>query len=78
MTKQCKRVLAHLQHYGSIQPLESWQQCGVYRLASRIHDLRKAGYPILDRWIKIQNQFGENVKFKQYYLDYSKKENSND
>jgi len=57
----------------TINPLESWKELGIYRLASRINDIRKGIGVIVYlevsmRWIKINNQFGEPVRFAEYYM----------
>lgn len=44
--KQEDMVLGHLMVYGSINPRESLDRLGVYRLSARISDLRQRGYKI--------------------------------
>jgi len=39
-------VLAHLNKFGSIDPMTALTKLGVYRLAARIFDLREAGIQI--------------------------------
>lgn len=46
MTQQ-EQVLTHLKTGQHITPLEAIGLYGVYRLAARIHDLRKAGHGIV-------------------------------
>lgn len=41
----------------------------IYRLASRINDLKKQGIPIRKRRGKSKNRYGENVTFAEYYLE---------
>ncbi len=43
---QKKLILAHMRNYGSIEPLTALREYGIYRLGSRICDLRKDGYDI--------------------------------
>lgn len=43
---QCEMVLEWLQKHGRITSLEAMVELGVGRLASRIWDLKKEGYPI--------------------------------
>ena len=66
-SSQTSRLLEHLQSGQSIDPLQSWTKLGIYRLSARIHDLRK-NYPIEGEFVKVKNQFGENVRVKRYYL----------
>lgn len=66
--KQTERLLEHLKHFGSIQPMQAWTQLGIYRLASRIHDLREDGHAIEKRMVTITNRWGEEVRFAQYEM----------
>ena len=65
---QNKRLLTYLEQGNKINPLKAWQELGIYRLASRICDLRKEGNEIKDEWLEVPNRFGEFVRLKQYYL----------
>lgn len=67
--KQTERLLEHLKHFGTIQPMQSWSQLGIYRLASRIHDLREAGHKIEKRMVTTTNRWGEEVRFAEYKLE---------
>ena len=44
---QNERIIRHLTDYGSITSKEAMIEYGIMRLASRINDLRKLGYPIV-------------------------------
>tara|TARA_Y100000361_G_scaffold81679_1_gene72249 strand:+ start:415 stop:618 length:204 start_codon:yes stop_codon:yes gene_type:complete len=65
---QNKRLLTYLEQGNKINPLKAWQELGIYRLASRICDLRKDGIEVKDEWLEVPNRFGEFVRVKQYYL----------
>ena len=43
---QCAQVLRYIEQHGSITSLEAIEDLGILRLASRINDLKKLGYPI--------------------------------
>ena len=47
---QNKRLLTYLEQGQTINPLKAWNELGIYRLASRVCDLRKQGIEIKDRW----------------------------
>ena len=68
MENQKQRLLAYLEQGETINPLKAWDELGIYRLASRICDLRKEGIEVKDRWLDVSNRYGEFVKVKQYYL----------
>jgi hypothetical protein len=65
---QNEKILAHLKKYGSITPLEAMAEFGCMRLASRISDLKRQGYPILAGRGKSKNRNGETVYFAVYRL----------
>lgn len=65
---QAQRVLDYIDQFGSITQLEALRDLGVMRLASRISDLKKLGYPITSDMETVQNRFGENCKIKRYSL----------
>lgn len=68
LSKQEERIFNYMRVHGSINPLEAWVHCGVYRLASRICDLKRHGIPVKSVWINERNKFGEKVKIKRYML----------
>ena len=43
---QNKRLLNYLEQGNKINPLKAWNELGIYRLASRVCDLRKEGTEI--------------------------------
>lgn len=65
---QKERLLKHLQKGQSINPLNSWRILSIYRLAARVHDLKKDGHDIKKRTVSKKNRYGESIKFAEYYL----------
>ncbi len=65
---QCETILRHMEDFGSITSLEAMQEYGIMRLASRITDLKKAGYPIRREMVSRKNRYGETVTFARYTL----------
>ena len=65
---QAQRVLNYIDEFGSITQFEAFRDLGVMRLASRISDLRKQGYPIQSDVIAVKNRFDENCYIKRYYI----------
>ena len=66
--KQVERIVDYMNRFGSITQFEAIRDLGVMRLASRISELRKMGYPIEDAMIPVKNRFGETCYIKQYKL----------
>lgn len=65
---QNDRIMRHLREYGTITQLEAMQEYGIYRLASRISDLRKEGIKINRTMVKGKNRYGEATCFAEYRL----------
>lgn len=65
---QAERVLAYIERFGSITQYEALQDLGVMRLASRISELKKNGYPIQSEVVAVKNRFEENCYIKRYSL----------
>ena len=65
---QCERVLRHMRDYGSITSAEAITEYGIYRLASRISDLKKQGVPIEKEMVSGKNRYGEPSCFARYSL----------
>ena len=66
---QTERVLEYITEFGSITQLEALNDLGVMRLASRISDLKKQGYPITSNVEAVKNRYGENCYIKRYALE---------
>ena len=65
---QCDRIIRHLKDFGSITSREAVSEYGIMRLASRINDLRKAGYEIETETKTGKNRYGEPTHFTVYRL----------
>ena len=66
---QNERIMNHLKECGSITQLEAMREYGIYRLASRISDLRKEGIKIKREMVKGKNRYGEKIAFAKYRLE---------
>lgn len=69
MKTQCERVLDYIKTYGSITTLEAFNDLGIARLGSRIHDLRSDGFNIKGETIAVKNRYGEKVHVMKYTLE---------
>ena len=65
---QNQRIIDYMEQHGSITQIEALKACSVMRLASRISDLRKQGYPIESKMVKVRNKYGETCRIKRYYI----------
>lgn len=68
------RILKYMQsHRGGLTVKECQELFGTYELRKIISDL-KYGYVISDEWETGQNRYGDNTRWKRYYLLGKKKE----
>ena len=65
---QAQRVLEYIEKHGSITQHEAMIDLGIARLASRIWDLKEAGYNITGEMVKVKNRYGETCRVKQYSM----------
>lgn len=65
---QCEKILQYIEETGSITPLDAMREFGCMRLASRICDLKKAGYNIKREMETGKNRNGEPVLYARYTL----------
>ena len=67
-TTQCEKILQYIENEGSITPLDALREFGCMRLASRITDLKRKGYPITRKMETSKNRAGEPVRYARYSL----------
>ncbi len=65
---QNERILQYIDEFGSITQFEALRDLGVMRLASRISDLRRLGYPVISTSEAVRNRYGEKCRIKRYSL----------
>lgn len=70
--KQTERILNYIREFGGITSLEAMRDLGIYRLASRVSDLKKEGVILNRRFIKVKNRYGESTSIAYYYFDDEK------
>ena len=69
---QCQRILDYIRRFGSISTIEAFNDLGVARLASRIHDLKGQGYTIVSEMGTAKNRYNETIHFSIYKLKEEK------
>lgn len=66
---QCERLKKYFEDFGSITQLEALADLGIFRLASRISEMKKDGFEIKDKQECVLNRYGEKCYIKRYYID---------
>lgn len=74
MTDQTKKgqkeqILAHIEKYGSITPLEAQQFYGCMRLGARIWDLQRDGYDIVSEIVEVPTKNDGKARVAQYRME---------
>lgn len=68
LESQNNRLAAFLATGKGITTLEAYRKLGITRLAARIFDLEKRGYPINRTWVTVENRFQEECQVVEYSL----------
>lgn len=65
---QNQRIIDYINEFGSITQIQALSDLGVMRLASRISDLKRLGYPVESEMVAVVNRYGEECRVKRYKL----------
>jgi len=65
---QTERLIDFLKVNGSIDPIQAWEQLGIYRLGARVFDAKKKGLNIITERKPVLNRFGESCEVGLYRL----------
>ena len=65
---QNEKIIDYMNRFGSITQYEALADLGIMRLASRISDLRRLGYPIVSEFEEVNNRLGEKCRIKRYRM----------
>lgn len=65
---QCDRILQYIEETGSITQLDALREFGCMRLASRMCDIKKMGYPVTKRMEKAHNRYGDQITYARYFI----------
>lgn len=66
---QNERIIDYLNRFGSITQLEALRDLGVMRLASRMSDLKRLGYPVVSKREMVLNRYGEKSPIARYSFE---------
>ena len=65
---QCDRILQYIEENGSITQLYAMREFGCMRLASRMCDIKKMGYPVKKEMETAKNRYGEPISYARYSI----------
>tara|TARA_R110002167_G_C12516949_1_gene637822 strand:+ start:272 stop:490 length:219 start_codon:yes stop_codon:yes gene_type:complete len=67
MTQE-ERVIDYLSKNLTINSIQALNELGIFRLASRVSNLKKQGHNITSRMIPVTNRHGEKCHVSEYSL----------
>jgi len=62
------RLLDYLAETPTITSIEALNQLGIFRLASRVSNLKKQGHKITSRMVPVTNRYGEKCYVSEYSM----------
>ena len=68
MTPQAQQLYEHMKTHGTVTQLEAYDLYGIFRTASRMYEMRKAGIPVVKTMKKGKNRYGGECKYAEYRL----------
>lgn len=66
---QLDQILAALENGDSLTALDALEDYGCSRLASRITDLKRMGYPVASRMVTRRNRYGRLCRVAECYME---------
>ena len=66
LTDQQIHILWYIVTYGSISPMEAFNDLGITKLATRISEMRAIGIQFDQAFEGRENRFGKKVKYMRY------------
>ena len=64
---QHEMIIWHIDHYGSISPMEAFSEYGITKLATRISEMRRQGMNFTKVMVEQENRFGQPVRYMRYW-----------
>ena len=69
MITQKQRILHYISEFGSITPMDAFNDLGITKLATRVSELRRDGKIIVGTMEKSRNRYGQPVDYMRYSFE---------
>lgn len=66
--KQSERIINYINEFGSITPMQAFQDLGITKLATRVSEMKRDGIEFDQEMVTSKNRYGEKVSFMKYSL----------
>ena len=63
---QYERIIDYINQFGSISPMEAFNDLGITKLSTRISEMRRDGVDFHQEWEVRKNRYGEKVRYMRY------------
>lgn len=63
---QHERIIDYITRFGSISPMEAFNDLGITKLSTRISEMRADGIDFHQEWETRKNRYGEKVRYMRY------------
>lgn len=63
---QYERIIDYINQFGSISPMEAFNDLGITKLSTRISEMRADGLDFRQEWEVRKNRYGEKVRYMRY------------
>ena len=69
---QREAIIAYINEFGSITPMQAYADLGITKLATRISEMRKDGITFKIETVHVKNRYGKTVPFAKYSFPEAK------
>ena len=63
---QREAIVAYINEFGSITPMQAFADLGITKLATRISEMRKDGMTFKIEMVSTKNRYGKSVSYAKY------------
>lgn len=63
---QHELILKYMDDFGSISPMEAFNDLGITKLATRISEMSRLGYSFSKTLVSSKNRYGKSVQYMRY------------
>lgn len=66
---QCRMLLERMKKGERFTQRKALLELSIGRLPSRIFEIKRQGIEVNDRFVEVENQFGEKCRVKEYWIE---------
>lgn len=66
---QVEAIIKFIREHGSITPMDAFGQLGITKLATRVSEMIRDGYPVQKIREEGVNRYGEKTHYMRYWME---------